>query len=209
MADLVYRKVEESDTDAIRNFLRENFYVDEPLNQSTGSNLPTEEQQEGPISVIKHGSSTVAVDSQGNVAGVRLAYPKVPADIKPPSQQIPTANFDRMMDFLALLGVRSEVFKKFNVDTSMHGMLLCVDKKYRGQGVGLKLYSENMKLAKSLGYPVYVCECTSLFSAKLCEKLEMTKVLEMNYNEYCDENGNAIFHKVPPHDMARVYVKVL
>ncbi|KAL5291799.1 hypothetical protein ACFFRR_010905 [Megaselia abdita] len=151
----------------------------------------------------------MAVDAQGNIAGVRLAYPKTPSDIKPPPKQTPTENFDRMMDFLALLGVRAEVFKKFNVDNSLHSMLLCVDKSYRGQGVGLKLYAENMKLGKQLGYPLYVCDCTSLFSAKLCEKLEMTKVFEMNYNEYCDENGNAIFHKVPPHDMARVYAKLL
>lgn len=209
MSDLTYRKVELSDSEAIRKFLRENFYPDEPLNQSTGSHLPTEEQQDGPISVIKLGTSTVAVDPEGQIAGVRLAYPKRPADVKPPSQKIPTENYDRMMDFLALLGVRAEVFRKFNVDTSMHSMMLCVDKKYRGQGVGLKLYDENMKLARALGYPLYVCDCTSLFSAKLCEKLGMTKVLEMNYNEYCDENGNAIFHKVPPHDMARVYAKLL
>lgn len=209
MSGLTYRKIEDGDAQAVKKFLQMNFYTDEPLNQSTGSHLPTEEQQDGPVHVIKLGSSTMAVDSEGNIAGVRLAYPKGPADIKPPSKQIPTENFDRMMDFLALLGVRANVFEKFNVDKSMHSMMLCVDKSYRGQGIGLKLYEENMKLAKSLGYTLYVCDCTSLFSAKLCEKLGMTKVLEMNYNEYCDANGNAIFHKVPPHDMARVYAKLL
>lgn len=208
MSGLTYRKMEETDSEAVRIFLRENFFTDEPLTQSSGQ-LPTEEAMGRPVEVVKLGCSTIAVDSQGNIAGVRLAYPKGPADVKPPSPQIPTDIFDRTMDFLVLLGFRADVFGKFNVDKAMKGMMLCVGRSYRGQGVGLHLYAENMKLAKSLGYPLYVCECTSLFSAKLCEKLEMTKVLEMNYNEYCDENGNAIFHKVPPHDMARVYVKLL
>lgn len=207
MSGLTYRTVEEKDSLSVKTFLRENFYTDEPL--STNSDLPTEEQQQEAIDAIELGCSTIALDQQGNIAGVRLAVPKEPADIKPPSKQIPTAHFDRLMNFLALLEFHADVFTKFNVDKSIYSIMLCVDKSYRGQGVGLKLYEENMKLAKSLGYPLYVCDCTSLFSAKLCEKLEMTKVLEMNYNEYCDENGNEIFHKVPPHDMARVYAKLL
>lgn len=206
MTDFIYRKIENFDFELLKVFLKENFFNDEPLSKIAGT-IPTDKQLDKLVSITQYGCSTVTIDPEGNVAGVRLAYPRKPEDIEQPSKD---RKNNKIRNFLGFLAFSSDVFKKFNVDTSMCGVLICVARKYRGHGIALKLYLENMNLAKSLGYPIYVCECTSMYSSKLCQKLEMTNVFEVCYNEYCDENGDPFFQKLPPpHDIAQVYVKVL
>lgn len=83
--------------------------------------------------------------------------------------------------------------------------MLSVHKDFRGKGIAKQLYVANIELARELGYPIYVSDCTSLFAAKLCEKLGMELTATMQFDELSDANGNAFSQPPPPHYYASSY----
>lgn len=55
---------------------------------------------------------------------------------------------------------------------------------------------------------VYV-ECSSYFSAKVAEKLGFKRIYTLYFRDYVNENGEAIFKTIPPHEASIVYVLTL
>lgn len=207
MSEISYRLAEEKDEPGVLKLLREHFYTDEPLSKFDGYHDLADEQFA--VGLIKLRTSTVA-ETNGEIIGVRLAYPNQKENLVCEAfNKKPTTAYDRLFGFVNALQVKSDVFNKYQVDTVMQGHMVGVNRNFRGKGIAGKLYEENMKLAKQKGFPVYVCDCTSLFSAKLCEKIGMEQIATMEFNEYCDENGNPYYNPDPPHDLARSYAKRL
>ncbi|KAL5291800.1 hypothetical protein ACFFRR_010906 [Megaselia abdita] len=207
MSEITYRVAIPSDKQRIGKFLLEHFWPDEPTFKAAGV-LPSDEENEDCLRCIDYGTCTIAEDQNGIIAGVRLAKVRVPSDIEKAADK-PWSQFDQIFEFLRIIAVNAKVFERYNVDKLLQSMLICVSRDFRGKGIGLKLYSENMELGKKLGYKVYVCDCTSAFSAKLCEKLGMECIAAWDYSEYLDEDGKQLFTPDSVHDKLRVYGKAL
>lgn len=207
MTEITYRVANESDKSKIGKFLYDHFWPDEPTFKAAGI-IPSEEENEDVLKCIDYGTCTIAEDQHGAVAGVRLAKVRVPSDIEKPADK-PWTQLDKIFEFLRIIALDAKVFERYNVDKLLQSMLICVSRDFRGKGVGLKLYSENMELGRQLGYKVYVCDCTSTFSAKLCEKLGMECIAAWDFNKYLDENGEQLFKPESVHDKLRVYGKAL
>ncbi|KAL5291802.1 hypothetical protein ACFFRR_010908 [Megaselia abdita] len=206
-SEIVYRLAEEKDEPGVLKLLRDHFYTDEPLSKNAGYHDPADEQFA--VGLIKQGTSTVA-DVNGQIVGVRLAYPShKKSQVSAKFNKKPTTAFERLMGFINALESKSNVFGRYQVETVMQGHMLSVHRDFRGKGIARKLYEHNMELAKEKGFPIYVCDCSSLFSSRLCEKLGMEQTATMEFHEYCDENGNAYYTPEPPHDFARSYAKKL
>ncbi|KAL5292108.1 hypothetical protein ACFFRR_011113 [Megaselia abdita] len=206
-SDIVYRPAEKKDEQGVLEFLREHFYTDEPLSKNDGYH--DTEDEDFAIGLIIEGTSTVA-DLNGQIIGVRLAYPNHKDEqVSAAFNKTPTTAYERLFGFVNILETKSKVFERYQVDSSMQGHMLGVRRDLRGQGIAKRLLEENMKLAKEKGFSVYVCDCSSLFSARLCEKVGMEQTATMEFNEYCDENGNPYYNPDPPHDLARSYAKRL
>uniref|UniRef100_T1GHU7 N-acetyltransferase domain-containing protein n=1 Tax=Megaselia scalaris TaxID=36166 RepID=T1GHU7_MEGSC len=187
MAEIIYRVANESDKEKVGKFLYDHFWPDEPTFKAAGV-LPNKEENDDVLKCIDYGTCTIAEDQNGTIAGVRLAKVRVPADIEKPAEK-PWTQLDKILNSCS--------------------MLICVSRDFRGKGVGLKLYSENMELGKRLGFKAYVCDCTSAFSAKLCEKLGMEVIAAIEYTECLDENGEQLFKPEAIHDKIRMYGKAL
>lgn len=207
MSEIIYRVATEADKPTIGKFLLEHFWPDEPTFKAAGV-LPSVEENEDCMKCIDYGTCTIAEDQNGTIAGVRLAKVRVPSDIEKPAEK-PWSQLDKILEFLRVIAVNAEVFERYNVDKLLQSMLICVSRDFRGKGIGLKLYSENMELGKKLGYKAYVCDCTSSFSARLCEKLGMECVAALDYSDCLDDNGEQLFKPDSIHDKIRVYGKAL
>ncbi|KAL5291801.1 hypothetical protein ACFFRR_010907 [Megaselia abdita] len=210
MSEIKYRNAETKDEEAVLQLLRDHFYPDEPLNKSKGSHDKADE--DFAIGTIKHGLCTIAEvfdasHPDGYIVGCRLSYPSAREDVEAeePKTSPPTTDFEKIVAFLGMLEAKSNVFQRFNVEKIAQGHMLSVHKDFRGKGIAKQLYVENIELARKLGYPIYVCDCTSLFSAKLCEKLGMELTATMQFDEFADANGNAYYQPPPPHDFARSF----
>lgn len=204
---ITYRLAESKDEPSVLKLLREHFYTDEPLSKSQGYHDAADEQFA--IGTIKFNTCTVA-ECDGHIVGFRLAYPSNKDNqVAAAYNGRPNTAFEKLMGFVCALERKSNVFARYQVDTVMQGHMLCVHSDFRGKGIARRLYEENMELAKQKGFPVYVCDCTSLFSARLCEKLGMEQTATMEFHEYCDENGKPYYSPEPPHDYARSYAKRL
>lgn len=66
------------------------------------------------------------------------------------------------------------------------------------KGIAKQLYVANIELARELGYSIYVSDCTSLFAAKLCEKLGMELTATMQFYELSDGQWHCILPTQPP-----------
>lgn len=209
MSEIKYRAAETKDEEKVLQLLREYFYPDEPLNQSCGNHDP--EDESFAIGLIKQGLCNIAevfdaAHPDGYIIGCRLSYPNAKGEGSDKSEDIiPTTPFQKIVAFLGMLTAKSNVFERFNVERTAQGHIVCVHKDFRGKGIAKQLYVENIELARKLGYPMYVCDCTSLFSAKLCEKLGMELTATLQFDEFLDANGNAYYKPPPPHDYARSY----
>lgn len=207
MAEIIYRVANESDKEKVGKFLYDHFWPDEPTFKAAGV-LPNKEENDDVLKCIDYGTCTIAEDQNGTIAGVRLAKVRVPADIEKPAEK-PWTQLDKILEFLRVVALKANIFEKYNTDKLLQSMLICVSRDFRGKGVGLKLYSENMELGKRLGFKAYVCDCTSAFSAKLCEKLGMEVIAAIEYTECLDENGEQLFKPEAIHDKIRMYGKAL
>lgn len=208
MSEISFRIGTESDKARVKVFLKEHFFVDEPICKSENAAID-EGSLDKIVRCLEFGTCTLAEDSTGKLIGVRLAKPRTPEDVDNLNIDIPKTTLDRMWRMVYDLALNANTFERFGVEKIMHSMVLGVDKDYRGKGLGTQLYKENMKLAKELGYTVYTCDCTSLFSAKACLRLGFDIIYEIAYTDYKDEKDVQIFRPSPPHDKLRVLAKVL
>lgn len=207
---IIYRTATSEDTKKIREFIRLNFLPDEPIlsswQRSKEKEERSDEEKELEFSkILQSGFSTIAEDTINEntiVVGVRVSKSIKKSD---PISKPPNEVFE-LFDFIAS---KADVFNTFQVDRIVKGILLCVHRDFRGRGIATRLYTENMKLAGRLDYPLYVCDCSNKFTILACEKLQMTKVYELLYEDYVDSSGQPIFKVAHPHDKVTVFAQRL
>lgn len=202
---ITYRTATENDSERIDEFIRLNFVPDEPLLRSwqDRKKTPKEETNLEFSEIIQSGLSTIAEDAKGTIVGVRISK-SMKTFCSPKHHR--DNELVKLLDFIA---AKADVFNTFNVDRYVKGFLLCVHQNHRQKGIATSLYTENMKLAKQLDYPLYVCDCSNKFTTMACEKLQMVKVYELPYKDYVSNDGRPIFQVDFPHDKITVFAKVL
>ena len=87
--------------------------------------------------------------------------------------------------------------------------VLSVSKKYSHQGIAKTLIVESKKHLQRQRVSVMVVECTSNFSARLCESENMHFVCSLPFEDYKGEDGNAVFEQDPPHTNIKVFYQIL
>uniref|UniRef100_T1GRC5 N-acetyltransferase domain-containing protein n=1 Tax=Megaselia scalaris TaxID=36166 RepID=T1GRC5_MEGSC len=176
------------DKPKVAQFMKKFFWPGEPICKSENLVISDEINDEA-VSILELGTCTIAEDEAGNLIGLRLAEPRVPEDVEKKKVENPQNTLDKLGKLVYDLAIGAKVFEKYNVDKAMYSSALVVD--------------------ENLGYPIYVCDCTSAFSAKACANLGFTEIFEIVFKDYQDESGKPVLHPDSPHDRAVVYVKIL
>lgn len=210
--NIAYRVATDNDKAQILEFLREHYYPEEPI---TIGNKPTQqsaEDEEFSLSTIQYGTTVVASLDHGQIVGVLLSSPIEPGDAE---QMIDEAilckskKWSEILMLLAHLEKRANVCERYNVNRALHIHVMGVDKCFRGNSIGINLMKKCMELGKEYGYPITSVDCTSVYSIKIAEKLNMDCIGELAYGDYTDQIGKQIFSPPAPHTHIKTFVKLL
>lgn len=212
--EILIRVALASDEKAILEFIRQHYYPDEPLTIGTEPKEPSRQDEEFSISLIPYGLSIVAIDSQRNneIVGVTLAGPIGPSeadDILAEAERCTDKKWQDILYLLAHLERNANLYQRYGVDKALHVHVMGVDRHARGKSIGTKLMGKCMENGKAVGYPVISLDCTSIFSIRIAEKLQMECVGKLAYADYTDANGKQLFRPPSPHTHIKTFAKLL
>ena len=92
----------------------------------------------------------------------------------------------------ALIKYLEEEYRKYYIENDKGEKVFCVDSlgvidEAKGIGLGLYLVGYSLMVAKEQGYKLCIIEATNVYSARICEKLGMKKIVSANYDEFVCE----------------------
>ncbi|XP_055377086.1 arylalkylamine N-acetyltransferase-like 2 [Condylostylus longicornis] len=155
-------------------------------------------------------NSTTNTINARNLLGALIAGPKYPGEaehLMDASNTVKSMKWSKMLKLLSYLELKSNVFENFNCQSAVHCHAMAVHQNARGKSIGLKMLKEFIKVCKNLKYPVITLDCTSVYSIKLCEKLNMVCLHEMNFEDYRNEHGEQVFTPPSPHKQIKTFAK--
>ncbi|CAK9797125.1 Arylalkylamine N-acetyltransferase-like 2 [Anthophora plagiata] len=149
---------------------------------------------------MKHGLSVAAFAEDPNggkpiLAGVNvltLAFEKVEED-EFDCSSLKSKHGRNLMKALAGLSKKANVFRKYGVDKYMTAYGLSVHPSYRGAALGGQLLKTREDIGREYNIPVTSTGFTSPISQKLAERCGFETLVEQNYEEMMDEEGNEMF----------------
>ncbi|PSN32094.1 hypothetical protein C0J52_23917 [Blattella germanica] len=89
-----------------------------------------------------------------------------------------------------------DVFEHFGVEEYMTAMGLCVDPKFRGQGLGLEILKARFVLGKALGVEVTHTAFTGMASQTQAQRAGFELLSEVFYEDFKDEDGKPVYPNI-------------
>lgn len=193
--------------DKVLDFLRSHYYLEEPLTIGSYPKEQDPEDEKFNMSQITHGTCLMALNEE-RIVGVLISGLKHSNEadhLFEDAARFGPTKWGTALKILACAERESNVYVRYNVLKALHIHILAVDAQLRGHTIGASLIEEIKKLGRHLGYPLLTLDCTSYYSAKLCERLHMDLVNVIKYDEYLDKEGKPIFKPPPPHQSLKTY----
>ena len=211
--EFLFRVAGQMDYDEILHFVREYYYKEEPLTLAHPEQGHTKDDEEFTMSHIIHKTVLLAIDEENEkIVGVLIAGPIEHGDADKMLENAEFCESKKWSDiskFLAYIEKKADVLGKFNLEEAVHCHALGVHHDYRGNKIGLKLFEKFFDVAKALNYQLVSVDCTSIFSNRICEQLEMDLVSSVSYDEYNMKIGEKLFKSIEPNTKIITYVKKL
>ncbi|XP_018800345.1 PREDICTED: uncharacterized protein LOC108975952 [Bactrocera latifrons] len=193
--------------DKVLEFLRSHYYLEEPLTIGSDPKEQDPEDEKFNMSQISHGTCLMALNEE-RIVGVLISGPKSSNEadhLFEDAERFGHTKWGTALKILACAERDSNVYVRYNVLKALHIHILAVDAKLRGRAIGASLIEEIKKLGRQLLYPLLTLDCTSYYSAKLCERLHMDLVNVIKYEDYLDKEGKPIFNPPPPHQFLKTF----
>ncbi|XP_059062791.1 uncharacterized protein LOC131855533 [Achroia grisella] len=206
------RRITLEDTDAAVQFLRNFFFLDEPMNRAVNL-LETPESrcielEEYSSSSIVQELSVAAVDEKGEFIGIIIngLVRREEVDYTDKSEECSNQKFRRILKVLDHLNREAKIFEKLpkSCDKVLEIRIASTHSAWRGRGLMRVLCEESERIAKEVGAGALRMDTTSAYSAAAAERLNYKSVYEVLYSDLS-------YAPKPqaPHLEARVYVKEL
>lgn len=200
------RVIQNEDSDEVVKFVVEHFYRDEPLCATEPKIVASQTDIDDILECIRAGTSIMAVqlnpDGTEELLAVNIAAPKDASCIEKyfqTAEKEGNTKYGQILKLLAIANQNADIFQRYQVNTIFYSFITCVKPSARGRNLGKRLKLEIIALGKSLGYKVLAADCTSFYSAGVCERLGMDRVYFIAYRDYVDENNKPIFNPPAPH----------
>ena len=223
MSDYTIKIITEDMVEDVMDFIWKNFFPDEPLTRSLelkpGFLVDTWCKPH-----IASGSSLAAVDSQGELLGVRLGKILTSSDWK---ERFLDTNYVAKKTFLAIAWftkactdantlillkdkIGYDVWKFMDRVKSKkvyEALLICTKKEGRQRGLGTELVAKSLELAKEHSCEYMYVFVTGNYSAKIFDKLEFGCEGEQRYDEFVDTDGKPLLKDTREHIKAQLRIK--
>lgn len=209
------RIAQPEDKKELLKFLHNNYYYEEPLSISMEPKGPDPNDEEFVMNNLQYGCSLVAVQTEkensekvNTTVGTLISGPKYPDDLSKllkEAEKFGNSKWGHIMKIIACIEHDANVFERYQVSKVMHAHALAVHSEVRGKSLGITLLKELIKLSKSLDYEVITIDCTSYYSAKLCDRLAWDCINILQYSDYLDDNNQQVFRPEAPHCCIKTY----
>lgn len=215
---ILYRVATVNDRDNVLDFIQKHYYPEEPITVGNEPKLQDSEDEEFSISVIPHGTTIIAIDPTQNnrIVGALLSGPiehgeaaEMIAEAKRLESINKSKKWSEILRLLAHLEECANIFERYNVTRALHIHVMGVDRSMRGKSIGRCLMNKCFEVAKLLGYSVISVDCTSIFSIRIAEKMQMECINELAYADYKDSTGRQLFKPPLPHTHIKTFTKIL
>lgn len=207
---IIYRIAKADDYNELYVFLNRTFYKDEPINAGFVLEGPVPEDTVYTLSTLGLETSVVAIDKTDNkIIGVCMTGPGLPSDIEDMRKEIgKTANrkFQQYLRLYIHIDTESSIHVRHNIERTLHVHGVAVDPRYRGQGIGCALVRRAYEIGKNLSYPVGSINCSSVYTIRIAEKLNMRMVSSIAYEDIRDENGERLIYPPAPHTHIQTFI---
>ncbi|XP_053686524.1 arylalkylamine N-acetyltransferase 1-like [Sabethes cyaneus] len=184
-------------SEEIRKFMLDYFYAHEPTNQSyIYGKDPAPEDVEFSIRFLNLGLGVVALSSEGKVVGLSLGYVGELDDaaaMRNIADRSLDEKFRDIMRFLAVIQEGANIQAQFGVTKIYEIQMLAVHPDYCGQSIGTELTKKQIDIAIDRGFEAVYADCSSVYSAKIMEKLGFECVHEIAFADYRNQQGVQIF----------------
>lgn len=214
MGKIEYRIATEADHDDILHFMRKHYYPEEPLTLGNDPKLQSAEDEEFTVSLISFGATIVALDDADRIVGCLLSGPSDPSEaahMYRESERFESTDrkWSEILRLLAHLEERANLYARYNVTKALYVSAVGVDRQMRGKSIGSNLLSKCFEIGRIMGYPLVSLDCSSIYSIRMAEKLQMECVVQLAYSDYRDGNGRQLFMPPLPHTHIKTFAKLL
>lgn len=195
--------------DSLISFLKETFWIDEPLCKSLGLHVCEDTTRRTAYRLKDNLSILMVSNSTGNIIGC-LTMCIVTVNVADDTAILQNENLKKIRTFLAHKWEEKNVFKHFGVKKAVHFLHLSTDKNYQRRGIASKLMQASLTFCRELGFtPVCIAaDCTSNISQKIFEKFEFENLYTVRYDEY-KVNDEIVFTNMGDNKVAMFFVKQL
>ncbi|XP_016931684.2 arylalkylamine N-acetyltransferase-like 2 [Drosophila suzukii] len=207
-SDIEVRQVSPEDAGDMMTFLLTHYYPEEPLTVGTSPPEPETADKEFLLSNVPFGTCFMAF-LDGRIVGAVVAGPKdihEPEHLAEEAKKHAGSKWGRILHLLSAVESASDVCRRFNVPSSLHVHALGVDKEQRGRNLGARLMTAVAQRARDLGHPLVCVDCTSVFSARLVQRLGYQLVNTLRYEDHLDASGQQVIRPPPPHESVQTFV---
>ncbi|KAJ9582193.1 hypothetical protein L9F63_003459 [Diploptera punctata] len=198
----------------VLDFLRQNFYNEEPLNAAMNneSNNLSKADEEHTLELLQEDMSLLAVNDDEDLIGICLSglvTNKEAETMEGLADTCSCERFSKLLHFLAYVEQQSNIWTKSGVTCGLSVQALAVTQAARGYGVGRALLETTRQLAKDEGYSLFRVDCSSYFSARLAEEIGMECVFSLPFSQYKDKDGCQVFKVKSPNNHMKIYIQKL
>ncbi|XP_055620552.1 arylalkylamine N-acetyltransferase-like 2 [Toxorhynchites rutilus septentrionalis] len=202
------------EVELVREVLRTIYYPEEAITISyMHGSEPTLDDERFSLSFVQQGTVVLAEDSNtSKPMGISIAGPIEPGDPDLMVQEAAiteTKKWSDILKLLALLERTADVCGRYGLPRAYHVHILAVDPACRGHALGFRLMQFQIDLARKLGFGAISGDFTSVYSAKIADKLEMECINELSLGDYRDEKSDKLFDPQEAHRVIKTYAKVL
>ncbi|KAF7991356.1 hypothetical protein HCN44_002918 [Aphidius gifuensis] len=197
----------------VLGFMKKNFFKDEPLNNSVnlidGKDTTCIELEEYSMSSLDENLSLMAVSSSGIIVGVIINGKTEIPDINEEPDYIKNCEnkkFKKIMKLLHYVDQEINIPEKYPDSNCLDIKIVSVDNNWRGKGIASALFKKTIEIGKELGFNLIRTDCSSHFTARLCQRIGFHPIYELKYSEYLDDNEQPVFTPAPPHNSIVTYI---
>lgn len=209
MDNVLIRAATEGDARSIHNFENFFFHNCEPLELSHPESGHKNNNFEELRKLIIDGYVLIAVE-ESNLVGILIAGKMENENLdESEAASIEEPKRADILNFLAFIKRKANFGERFKVNEYFHIHIVSVHPFYRGRKIAMKLFQSSFALAKFKNYQLITVDCTSFYSAKIAERLDMECISTVTYQEYNNYIGKPLFIPSPPHVEIKSFAKIL
>lgn len=213
-ANVKFELVKKADIDPTMKFITENFFREDPLCRSLCI-YASKAKCEGPMELLlrdslRHGMTFIAREGNENqIVGACINNRNCPWDaqkLEEYAKQVHDGSMKKLFYIWALMSREPNIHQELHLNSIFEIGMLSIDNRFSQRGIGTELVKRSLELGRDLNFSYARMDCTSDYSMRIAEKLNMIRLWDVSYKNILMQDGKTPL-AIPdyPHSQAAVY----